>query len=421
MKFFFPIWEDRIDPDFAFDESASSGHKTLYKDTHFPHEYFKTPFYDGILVSLALFTKKVRLRDGKVRGHDSIRDYFRLSAESSIKLMGDCGAFTYLDAPSLPPELMPPRVVELYQNLGFDYGLSPDHIILDKMSENEKKERYKKNIDNAKDFIRRARGASFVPIGIIHGYDENSFRNAVLHLLEAGYEYIAIGGLVPRPTRTVRGIVEAVMKQVEGKAKVHLLGFLRPALLDDFKKMGVYSFDSASFMRKAWLRSNMNYLDPDGSQWYAAIRIPPLYDPRVRKSILEKGLSLHEAQSMEKKALEAIRAYDSGEISAEEALEAIWQYDQHFLRRYENHERIKAAYLTTLRASPWRRCTCEACRDAGIHVAVFRGSNRNKRRGMHNTFVFYHRILHSHEEKAPHLELQQSETVPSVRSGSGTI
>ena len=33
------------------------------------------------------------------------------------------------------------------------------------------------------------------------------------------------------------------------------------------------------------------------------------------------------------------------------------------------------------------------CKDAGINIVVFRGANRNRRRGFHNTWVFYHKIL----------------------------
>jgi hypothetical protein len=46
----------------------------------------------------------------------------------------------------------------------------------------------------------------------------------------------------------------------------------------------------------------------------------------------------------------------------------------------------------TLEHKPWKNCDCAVCRDIGVEVIIFRSSNRNKRRGMHNLGV-YHRHL----------------------------
>ena len=35
------------------------------------------------------------------------------------------------------------------------------------------------------------------------------------------------------------------------------------------------------------------------------------------------------------------------------------------------------------------KCPCEVCKAAGVEVVIFRGNNRNRRRGFHNTYVFY--------------------------------
>ena len=42
-----------------------------------------------------------------------------------------------------------------------------------------------------------------------------------------------------------------------------------------------------------------------------------------------------------------------------------------------------------LEDAPWRNCPCSICKKDGIEVIVFRGNNRNRRRGFHNTYVFY--------------------------------
>jgi len=46
-------------------------------------------------------------------------------------------------------------------------------------------------------------------------------------------------------------------------------------------------------------------------------------------------------------------------------------------------------YRKTLRSQPWDRCDCPICENLGIEVAIFRGNNRNRRRGFHNTYRFY--------------------------------
>ena len=47
------------------------------------------------------------------------------------------------------------------------------------------------------------------------------------------------------------------------------------------------------------------------------------------------------------------------------------------------------AYEELLRREPWNECDCRICREHGIEVAIFRGNNRNRRRGFHNTRRFY--------------------------------
>ncbi|MBV0924758.1 queuine tRNA-ribosyltransferase tRNA-guanine transglycosylase [Halomicroarcula limicola] len=46
-------------------------------------------------------------------------------------------------------------------------------------------------------------------------------------------------------------------------------------------------------------------------------------------------------------------------------------------------------YRDLLNAKPWKRCDCPICTRNGIEVAIFRGNNRNRRRGFHNTRRFY--------------------------------
>lgn len=58
---------------------------------------------------------------------------------------------------------------------------------------------------------------------------------------------------------------------------------------------------------------------------------------------------------------------------------------------------LLSAYERLLRATPWKRCPCSICQEQGIEVAIFRGNNRNRRRGFHNTRRFYDQF----EEELP--------------------
>ena len=56
---------------------------------------------------------------------------------------------------------------------------------------------------------------------------------------------------------------------------------------------------------------------------------------------------------------------------------------------YVEDEGLLDAYEELLRREPWNECDCRICREHGIGVAIFRGNNRNRRRGFHNTRRFY--------------------------------
>jgi len=69
---------------------------------------------------------------------------------------------------------------------------------------------------------------------------------------------------------------------------LHLFGILRPKIQLSFRLFGLSSFDSASYLRKAWLRSDQNYLAGDGSRWYSAIRVPLSSSKRLREAAEEQ-------------------------------------------------------------------------------------------------------------------------------------
>ena len=70
------------------------------------------------------------------------------------------------------------------------------------------------------------------------------------------------------------------------------------------------------------------------------------------------------------------------------SFEAVWQVIKAYTE-FMGDEELQPEYERLLRDKPWRTCECVVCTDIGIDVAIFRGNNRNRRRGFHNTRNFY--------------------------------
>lgn len=412
LKYFLPDWEDRLDPDFDFtNDKYSQNHKeNPYKHDVYAHQLFDPPPYDGVLFSLSVFQSKIALKNGDnrtytIRNHTKIKDYLKIPIDSSLKVMGDCGAFGYVREKEPPrPFYTVENVANLYDKLGFDYGVSVDHLVVDYVmvkegmngkrikqvfSQAEKNRRIKITLENAETFleIHKKKQYDFIPIGVAQGYDMNTYRESANALVEMGYEYIAIGGLVQYTSDFIIKVLEEIHPLI-GNINVHLFGVLRPNYLRDFRRLGATSFDSASFLRKAWLRSGQNYLAPDG-KWYAAIRVPQASNTRLLKNAELNGFSIDNLKEMEQDALHTLIKYDCGEISdVDHVLDVILKYDNLLLRDSNDGKNLREKYRSTLLDMPWKSCNCNMCSKIGIHVIIFRGCNRNKRRGFHNTWIF---------------------------------
>jgi len=168
---------------------------------------------------------------------------------------------------------------------------------------------------------------------------------------------------------------------------LHLFGVLRPAYLSNFEKLGVTSFDSASFLRKAWLKSAQNYLSPNG-KWYSAIRVPQSNNPRLIKNADLNGYSFEDLKRMEIDALNTLIQYDNGKVTLDQALKTVLEYDNLLLRGTSDLKDLSDRYFQTLLDKPWKSCKCDICKELGIQIIIFRGCNRNKRRGFHNIWTF---------------------------------
>jgi hypothetical protein len=405
VKFFFPDSQDFVDASFNFEVETRSGTRVRQRDDLYPHEILTSPPYDGILVSKAVvyghgggagkYSSAQRQRFLRV----GVRDYFRLQG-SSLQTMGDCGAFTYVKE-SHPP-YSAAEVADFYHDCGFDFGLSVDHIILayrpaldgqlpglDSVPR-EWKERQEITLELAEEFLayHRNKKFRFTPVGIAQGWSPDSYAYAVERLQELGYSSIAFGGFVPLKTHEVLACLKKASSVRKPGTCFHLLGITRCENVELFASYGVTSFDSTAPLRRAFKDDKHNYYSMTGT--YTAIRVPQIdANPELLRRIQAGQVRQEEARALEKQCLEALSDYDNGRTTVDEVLKHLRDYE----KVHDGETDHTEVYRKTLTDSPWKLCPCDICEKIGIHVIIFRGAERNRRRGFHNLFVFYN-MLH---------------------------
>jgi hypothetical protein len=405
MEFFFPDSQDYVSPFFDFETEEQPVHRIRQRDDKYAHEILSKVPYDGILISKAIV-------DGSVRGAGNYTSaqrqrifrlgahrYFRAVTEKGrLPIMGDCGAFTYAAEPEPPYSVQ--EVVDFYQSLGLDRGISVDHIIFGFISEEKKMKgiqpdpdwlvRRELTIQLAADFLRevKARGRPFEPIGVAHGWDLASYQLSVKELQDIGYSRISMGGMVPLKTEDILSVLGAVSDIRDRSTRLHLLGVTRTESMSKFSKFGVSSFDSTSPFRQAFMDAHDNYYVLDRT--YIALRVPQVSgNANLKKRILAGHIDHQEVRKIEKQCLDLLRRFDRGAAEVDEVVNALHTYELIYDTRGIDRS---ALCREVLEDAPWKNCKCGICQTVGIDVMLFRGSERNKRRGFHNLAVFRKRL-----------------------------
>src|ERR1022692_1832987 len=405
MKFFFPDSQDQIDPGFDFRTEERSALRIRQRDDQYAHEALGGRVLDGLLVSKAIVdgipgaTGKYTLAQRQRLYREGVRRFFRLDCNPGPAplTMGDCGAFNYWREET--PPYTPDQVIDFYDECGFDLGISVDHVILgyDPAADHDKDhplrgnwtERQQLTLDLASQFLARcrARSTQFEPLGVAQGWSPASYAAAVRELQNIGYTRIAIGGMVPLKTHEILGCLSEIGTVRNPGTQLHLLGITRCNNISEFASFGVTSFDSTSAFRQAFKDDKDNYHTFERN--YAAIRVPQVDgNPKLRARIQAGRVAQQDAIRRERECLDALRGYDAGEVGLQRVTDALHWYEELFDSRLD----YTNSNLEALTDAPWKKCGCEICQQVGINVIMFRGAERNKRRGFHNLHVFRKRL-----------------------------
>lgn len=404
MKFFFPDSQDQVDPNFDMITEEHAVHRIRQRDDTYAHETLTARPFDGLLLAKPI----VDGRGGGSGSHyttgarqrlyrEGVHEFFRLNgSHKDVLTMGDCGAFTYAREEDVPYKV--DEVIDFYEGCGFDRGVAPDHIIFGFAREGEVfepdvlkefKRRFKITQKNAAEFLERhsARHCNFEPMAAAHGWDADSYADAVTKLIALGYKRIAMGGMVPLRTPDIISTLKVVKGVLKKDTELHLLGVTRVKEMPLFMGYGVTSFDSTSPFFQAFKDADDNYYLND--ETFVAIKIPQVDGNATMKKLIGAGqVNQNEALKREQYALDMIRKYAKRKAKLEPTLEAILDYEALMPSKRDR----RADYTRTLETRPWDSCNCGICDKVGVEVIIFRGSERNKRRGFHNLAVFRDRM-----------------------------
>jgi hypothetical protein len=404
MKFFFPDAQDLVDPSFDFVAETRSESRIRQRDDLYAHEVFARPPYDGMLISRSIveghggdgsrFSVAQRHRLLRV----GAREFFRFG-EHPLLSMGDCGAFSYVRE-KVPPVTVD-EVIDFYQACNVDLGVSVDHVILaynpdvdislpgmDLVPE-DWRERQRITLELAAEFRRRhkARKCRFIPVGVAQGWSPASYAESVRALQKMGFRRIGLGGLVPLKTHELLTCLQAVGAVRRSTTEFHLFGVTRCEAVLQLQDCGATSFDSTSPLKQAFKDDKDNYYTLERA--YSAVRVPQVEgNPKLQRLIASGKVNQDKARKSERACLKLLVRYDRDEVKLDLLLNALCEYE----RIYSEGKSRETAYREVLGDRPWKQCPCEICATLGIQVVLFRGAERNRRRGFHNLHVTYRRL-----------------------------
>lgn len=459
MRFFIPEWDDQVDPSYDFvSESHSSIHKASRRNDVYMWEIFQedTIPFDGILVSLMNLLNNSN-KISKIKSAGNIHNYLRLPKRFPV--LADCGAWGYIKNEDNGPPFNATEVLDIYRDLGVQEAVTVDHLVLPQIRvegrmvpvDVDKRMRitFQNGVDGYKAWKEDYSDAFDLLVGV-QGLSSSDYFDMLKKYLEHGITTFAFGGLAKKPTKVVLEIIDSLLEflkngedQVE---RIHFFGLGRMNLFPKFREvedLGVdISFDTSSWLRQAWLGGKYFIEEGNDLKSYTAIRVPGRSSFKGSKKLLHDA-DVGGLEKLENETMKSLRRYDENNLTLDETLKAVQKYDDLVLyelkRAYERnmeeseekirtlkryYEKLEKQYFSTLKNRPWTVCDCPICRDTGIEVMIFRGNNRNRRRGFHNTYIMFNKVLKNPEvweKKATKVEKRTIAEVEDLIHLSGKV
>lgn len=189
----------------------------------------------------------------------------KMKVRPELPLFIDSGGFASLFEGAVPEEhkdhacirtkdgeeLHPLQVLEFQSEHG-DIGATLDFIIPPGTDPDEAARRQKLTIQNALYAQKHLTSDSLILYASLQCWDMESARRCANVYAEAGFEGIAIGGMVPRAkdAEYIKSIVRAVREEAP-ECAIHVFGCGNTELIPELVQLGADSFDSSSYVRGA--------------------------------------------------------------------------------------------------------------------------------------------------------------------------
>ena len=408
MDFFFPDSQDQIDPSFDFERESSSPDRVRQRDDRYAHEVISPAPYTGMLLSKALVDgpgqqvhvraaapplppRRPRVLPTRRRDGPSPRDAGRLRRlhlrpRGGAAVLGRRGhrllrgvrlRLRHLGRPR-HPRLHPRRhrrrraAARSAARVGRPAGADA---------------RVRGGVPAPSP---RERSADFEPLGVAQGWSPTSYAHAVQVLQQIGYrlhrarrdgaaEDGGDPGLPGGDRRT----------SASPRRDFHLLGVTRTELVNEFEPLRRHELrqhlavpagvqgrprqllraSSASTSRSGCRRSTATTGSSDASSPASSIRTRAA---RLEQACLRRARRLRPRRMRRRGGTRRARR----------------------LRRLPRRAATDRASTERDARSDGRGSPARArsAQDVGIQVVIFRGTERNKRRGFHNLYVFNHRL-----------------------------
>lgn len=168
----------------------------------------------------------------------------------------------------------PGEVLDLQEKIA-DVAFTLDFLIPPDLPARQAETRRRRTIDNAIWAIQNRRRTDLKLYACIQAWDAKSAKLTAREYANAGFDGVAIGGLVPRARdrELLKAIVTAVREEIPD-LPLHCFGLGKPETVKSLFELGIDSVDSSSYVKKA----------ANGESWQR--NVPKQFTPATTSRLL---------------------------------------------------------------------------------------------------------------------------------------